>query len=150
MTTKQFVPFRWHSVASYRFWLRRWATNMALAAPLSFTLFDPSGSPIRAELNISATATLAGASLTEGPKVAAGGLNGNGSESTLYAQTTSNTPSNVAANLHLSSIAFPGGGEAQAANTAGTLGNNLLLSPGVGGASGTAAGDYGILFSSPQ
>jgi hypothetical protein len=88
--------------------------------------------------------------LTEGPQFAPGGLNGNGSESTLYNQTASNTPSNMVTNLGPFSIGFPGGGVANAANTTGLLGNNLALAPGVGGASGTAPGDYGEVFSSAQ
>lgn len=122
--------------------------NSALAAPLNFTLIDASGSN-QSKVGIVATATFTGATLTEGPQVAPGGLNGNGSEVSLYKQTATNTPSNMLANLGLSAITFPGGGTAQAANGSGILGN-YGIAPAVGGGSGTAAADYGVIFSSPQ
>jgi hypothetical protein len=125
------------------------AVNSALAVPLTFTNINvPLGN--QSKIGITATATLSGVALAEGPQVAPGGLNGNGSEVTLYNQTGTNTPSNMVGNLGLNNITFPGGGMAQAANAAGLLGNNLALAPGVGGASGTAPGDYGVIFTSPQ
>jgi hypothetical protein len=124
------------------------AANSALAVPFTFTNVDASSSN-QSKIGIVATATFTGATLTEGPQFAPGGLNGNGSEVSLYKQTATNTPSNMLANLGLSSILFPGGGTAQAANGAGLLGN-YAVAPGVGGSSGTAPADYGVLFSSPQ
>jgi hypothetical protein len=122
--------------------------DSALAVPLSFTNIDASGSN-QSKIGIVATATLTGATLTEGPQFAPGGLNGNGSEVSLFKQTASNTPSNMAANLGFN-ILFPGGGTAQAANAVGTFNNNLAIAPNVGGTSGTAPADYGVLFTSPQ
>jgi hypothetical protein len=122
--------------------------HRAQALPLSFTNINVSGSN-QSKIDIAATAQISGTTLTEGPQFAPGGLNGNGSETTLYNQTASNTPSNIATNLGLFSIGFPGGGIANAANTSGLLGS-FALAPGVGGASGTAPGDYGMLFTSPQ
>ena len=119
------------------------------ALPVTFTDFNVSTSN-QSRINIAATATLSGTPLTEGPQFAAGGLNGDGSESSLYNQTTSNTPSNMGTNLGLFSIGFPGDSESQAANATGLLGNNLAIAPGVGGVSGTAPADYGLLFTSPQ
>ena len=119
------------------------------ALPVSFTNFNPSSSN-QSRINLVATAELSGAVLNEGPQFPPGGLNGNGSESTLYAQTATNTPSNMATNLGLFSIGFPGGGTAMAANATGLFGNNLAITPGVGGASGTAPADYGVIFTSPQ
>ena len=116
---------------------------------MTFTDFNVSTSN-QSRINIAATATLSGTPLTEGPQFAAGGLNGDGSESSLYNQTTSNTPSNMGTNLGLFSIGFPGDSESQAANATGLLGNNLAIAPGVGGVSGTDAADYGLLFTSPQ
>ena len=121
----------------------------AQALPLSFTNINVSSSN-QSRINIAATAQLSGTTLTEGPQFASGGLNGDGSASALYNQTATNTPSNMATNLGLFSIGFPGGGEAQAANATGLLGNNLAIAPGVGGASGTAAADYGLVFTSAQ
>ena len=81
---------------------------------------------------------------------APGGPNGNGSESTLYHQTATNTLSNMVTDLSLFGIGFPGGGTAMATNTTGLLNNNLAIAPGVGGATGTAPADYGTIFTSPQ
>ncbi len=111
--------------------------SCAAALPVTFTDFNVSTSN-QSRINIAATATLSGTPLTEGPQFAAGGLNGDGSESSLYNQTTSNTPSNMGTNLGLFSIGFPGDSESQAANATGLLGNNLAIAPGVGGVSGTA------------
>ena len=96
------------------------------------------------------TATLSGATLTDTAQFPAGGLNGNGSESTLYAQTSTNTPSNMVANVDLNSLNFQASGLSQAANTTGSFGNNLAIAPGVAGASGTVPADYGIVLTSPQ
>jgi hypothetical protein len=123
--------------------------HRALALPLTFTDVNVNSST-QSRIAITATAQLSGTPLTEGPQFAAGGLNGNGSESSLYAQSATNTPSNMATNLGLYSIGFPGGGQSQAANATGLLNNNLAIAPGVGGASGTAPADYGIVFTSPQ
>ena len=125
------------------------AAHQARALPVTFTNINVSGSNA-SRINIMGAAQLSGSTLTEGPQFAPGGLNGNGSESTLYNQTATNTPSNMVTNLGLFSVGFPGGGIANAANTTGLLGNNLALAPGVGGRSGTAAGDYGEVFTSPQ
>jgi len=125
------------------------AAHHVRALPLTFTNINVS-SGNASRINIMGTAQLSGTTLNEGPQYAPGGFNGNGSESTLYNQTASNTPSNMVTNLGLFSIGFPGGGIANAANTVGLLGNNLALAPGVGGASGTAPGDYGEVFTSPQ
>ncbi|HEY1602852.1 MAG TPA: PEP-CTERM sorting domain-containing protein [Pirellulales bacterium] len=125
------------------------AAPVAHALPLSFTNINVSTSN-QSRINIAATATLNGTPLVEGPQFASGGLNGDGSASALYNQTATNTPSNMATNLGLFSVGFPGGGEAQAANAVGLLNNNLAIAPGVGGASGTAPADYGLVFTSPQ
>ncbi len=125
------------------------AASTARALPFTFTDINVSNSN-QSRIGITATATLSGTTLIEGPQFAAGGLNGNGSESSLYAQSASNTPSNMVANLGTQAIAFTGGGISQAANATGLLGNNLAIAPGVAGASGTAPADYGVVFTSPQ
>jgi len=118
------------------------------ALPVTFPIVNNGASQSR--VNIAATATLNGTPLTETPQFASGGLNGNGSQSSLYTQTATNTPSNMATNLGLFSIGFPGGGSAKAQNAVGTFGNNLAIAPAVGGATGTAPADYGMLFTSAQ
>jgi hypothetical protein len=67
----------------------------------------------------------------------------------LYKQTATNTPSYMGADVHLNSVLFPSTSLSQAANASGALGN-LNIAPGVGGTSGTAAADYGVVFTSPQ
>ncbi len=124
------------------------ACQSALAVPVSFTVTNPSSSN-QSRIDISATATLSGVPLTSGPEVAPGGSNGKGSESTLYAQTSTNTPSNIATTLGPYDIGFTGGGTAQAANATGSSGNNLTLTPGPSGAT-SGPGDYGVAFSSQQ
>ena len=125
------------------------ATQFAPAVPVTFTNINVSNSN-QSRINLVATAAFNGVPLTSAPQYAPGGLNGNGSESTLYHQTATNTPSNMATDLSLFSVEFPGGGTAMAANTTGLLNNNLAIAPGVGGASGTAPADYGTIFTSPQ
>ncbi len=121
--------------------------SQSQATPLNFTLFNPSGS-LQSRLDLTATGTLSGAPLTSGPQLAPGGLNGPGSESTLYNDTAS-TDSKLLTNVTQQSIVFPGGSTAVANNAHGLI-SDLQLKPNVGGASGTAVGNYGILFSSPQ
>jgi hypothetical protein len=123
------------------------AASIANATPLTFTVFNPSGSN-QSRLDLVASANLAGGQLTSNPQLAAGGLNGLGSMSTLYNDTGNG--STLAANLTQNSIAFNNTGGAIARNATGLLGNNLAIGPGVGGVSGTAAADYGVVFSNPQ
>lgn len=125
-----------------------WAQSAA-AMPLTFKLINPSSTNVnnQSRLNLTATATLSGAPLTSAPQFAPGGLNGQGSESTTYNQVS--VPSNLFADVYPGSVNFPGGSVATANNTTGLFGN-LPLKPGVGGVSGTAPGDYGVKFSSPQ
>ncbi len=122
--------------------------GIAQATPLDFTVINVS-SGNQSRINIAATADLAGTMLTGNPQFAPGGLNGDGSASTLYNQTGSNTPSNIVANVHTNSIVFPGGGTAMAANASGFFGS-LGIAPGVGGTTGTAPADYGLIFTSAQ
>jgi hypothetical protein len=124
-------------------------SNRAFALPVTFTDFNVNSST-QSRINIAATATLNGTNLTEAPQFAPGGLNGNGSESALYNQTSTNTPSNMGTNLGLYSIGFPGNSNSQAANAVGAFNNNLASAPGIGGASGTAPADYGMVFTSAQ
>jgi hypothetical protein len=123
--------------------------HSAQATPVTFPLVNVSGSN-QSRIAIAATAALSGVPLISAPQFAPGGLNGNGSESSLFNQTATNTPSNMETNLGLYSIGFPGGGKAQATNATGLFGNNLAIAPGVGGVTGTAPADYGVIFTSPQ
>jgi hypothetical protein len=123
------------------------AAGIANATPLNFTVLNPSSS-IPSRLDLVATATVAGGQLTSNPQLAAGGLNGLGSMSTLYNDTSNGSV--IAANVTQNSLAFNNSGGAIARNATGLFGNNLAIGPGVGGVSGTAAADYGVVFSSPQ
>jgi len=122
------------------------AAGTASATPLDFTLFNPSGSN-QSRLDLVATANLAGGQLTASPTVAPGGLNGLGSQSTLYNDTGNG--SKLATNVTQSSISFLNTFGAIARNATGSFGN-LNVGPGVGGVSGTAPANYGVTFSSPQ
>lgn len=119
----------------------------AAAAPLTFTLFNPTSSN-QSRLNMVASAKLSGGELTSAPQHAPGGLNGQGSLSTLYNDTAS-TVSELKTIVTQQGIIFPGNSTATALNTRGAF-SDLQLRPNVGGTSGTAPGDYGVKFSSPQ
>jgi hypothetical protein len=119
----------------------------ASATPLNFTVFNPSGSN-QSRLNLVATANLAGGQLTSNPQFAPGGLNGLGSMSTLYNDTGNGSV--MTTNVTQNSIAFTNAGGAIARNATGFFGNNLAIGPGIGGVSGTAPADYGVVFSNPQ
>lgn len=125
----------------------------AWAVPLSFGLVNPT-TPVPAEsrLTMSVNATLAGAATTETPQVAAvasGSQAGKGSLTTTY-QDTATTDSKLLANMSYTSINFTGGSTAVANNTARNNGTAYQLKPGIGGASGTAPGNYGMLIQTPQ
>jgi hypothetical protein len=124
------------------------AAPRASATNLNFTLINAGSNQSR--LDLTATAELAGGQLTSDPQFAPGGLNGQGSMSTLYNDTTVPDTSIVKANVTQNSISFPGGSTAIARTATGLLGNNLSIGPGVGGVSGTAPANYGVVFSSPQ
>ncbi len=128
------------------------AVTPALATPLTFNNINvSSGNQSRIDIDPGGTiATIAGNPVNGSPQFTSGGLNGDGSASTLYNQTGSNTPSNMEVNLHTNSIVFPGGGTAMAANATGLFGNNLAIQPAAGGGTGSGAADYGLVFSSPQ
>lgn len=120
----------------------------AHATPLDFTLFNPSSSN-QSRLNLLATAQLAGGQLTSSAQFPANvGLNGAGSESTLYNDTGNG--SKLATNVTQQSISFQDTYGGIARNAVGLFNNNLAIAPGVGGVSGTAPADYGVLFSNPQ
>jgi hypothetical protein len=123
------------------------AAGIANATPLNFTVFNPSSSN-QSRLDLVAKANLAGGQLTSNPQVAAGGLNGLGSMSTLYNDTGNGSV--IAANVTQNWLTFNNTGGAIARNATGLLNNNLAIGPGVGGVSGTAPADYGVVFSSPQ
>lgn len=119
----------------------------AQATPLDFSLINVNSS-LQSRLELTATASLAGGQLTTTPQFAPGGLNGAGSQSTLYNDTGNG--SRLAADVTQQSISFLDSGGAIARNATGSFGNNLAVSPGVGGVSGTAPASYGVNFSSPQ
>jgi hypothetical protein len=124
------------------------ALMAAQATPLEFTLVNPS-TTLQSRLELTATANLAGGQLTSAPQFAPGGLNGAGSQSTLYNATGGNG-SRLAADVTQQSILFQDSGGAIARNATGSFGTNLAIAPGVAGASGTAPASYGVTFSSPQ
>ena len=121
--------------------------GLAKATPLDFTLANINAST-QSRLNLAATAQLAGAALVSGPQVAPGGTNGLGSLSTLYNDIGNG--SRLAADVTQQSISLQDTGGAIARNAAGSLGNNLAIAPGVGGASGTAPASYGVKFTAAQ
>ncbi len=122
-------------------------SGVANATLLDFTLFNVNSSN-QSRLDLVATAELAGGQLTSSPQIAPGGFNGLGSQSTLYNDTGNG--SKLATNVTQQWISFQDTHGAIARNAVGTLGNNLPIGPGVGGVSGTAPADYGVVFSSPQ
>jgi hypothetical protein len=95
-----------------------------------------------------ASAKLAGGELTSAAQLPAGGLNGQGSLTTLYNDTAA-TDSMLRANVTQQGILFPGNSTAVALNTRGLF-SDLALRPNVGGTAGTAPGNYGVKFTSPQ
>lgn len=113
--------------------------SVSSADPIVFNIINPTGNQSR--VNLTATGTLLGGALNVEPQIAAGGLNGQGSLSTLYNGT-------INTDLYQTGLGLPGGGSAVAQNTRGTLAN-LALTPNVGGTSGTAAGNYGVRFIAP-
>ena len=145
MTTRFLAAARLALLAALGFALN--ATGTAQATPLTFTVFNPSSS-VQSRLNLTATAQLSGAVLVSAPQFASGGLNGQGSMTTLYNDTASND-SKLLANVNQHAITFGGGSTAVASNTRGAF-SDLSLKPNVGGLSGTAPGSYGVKFSSPQ
>lgn len=122
-------------------------SGIANATPLDFTLFNVNSSN-QSRLDLVATAELAGGQLTSNPQFAPGGLNGLGSQSTLYNDTGNG--SKLATNVSQHYISFQNTQGAIARNAVGTFNNNLAIAPGLGGVSGTAPADYGVVFSSPQ
>jgi opacity protein-like surface antigen len=137
---------------------RRWLAPLALAAacvagpaahatPLDFSLINVSTS-LQSRVELNATANLAGVPLVAAPQFAPGGLNGAGSQSTLYNNTGNGSQLNTVVTQQ--SIGFLDTGGAIARNATGSFGNNLAISPGLGGVSGTAPANYGVNFSSPQ
>lgn len=119
----------------------------AFATDLGFTLFNPAASN-QSRLTLQASGSFAGAALTAAPQLAPGGLNGSGSASTLYNDTGNG--SRLATGVTQQSLRFVGSNGALARNATGSLGNSLAIGPGVGGASGNAAANYGLVFSAPQ
>jgi hypothetical protein len=119
----------------------------AQATPLDFSLINVNTS-LQSRLELTATANLAGGQLTSTPQFAPGGLNGAGSQSTLYNNTGNG--SLLAADVTQQSIRFLDSGGAIARNATGSFGNNLAIAPGLNGVSGTAPASYGVNFSSPQ
>ena len=118
----------------------------ALATPLTFTVVNPSSS-LQSRLDLVVTANLFGGAATTSAQFPSGGLNGAGSLSTLY-RDTATTDSKIVTEVTPSAIHFPGGSTAVANNTRGLLGE-FQLNPAVGGAAGTAPGDYGARISAP-
>lgn len=123
------------------------AAESATATPLTFTLFNPASNN-QSRLDLVASAKLAGGELTSSAQLAPGGLNGQGSLTTLYNDTAS-TVSVLETDVSQQGIVFPGGSTAVALNSRGLI-SDLALRPNVGGTSGTAPGNYGVKFSSPQ
>lgn len=124
------------------------AGSTATATPLTFTLINVNSSN-QSRLDLDAAAQLAGGQLTSTAQFPAGtGLNGQGSLSTLYNDTGNG--SQLLTNVTQQSITFPGGSTAIARNAVGLLSQNLNLQPNVGGASGSAPGNYGVNLSAPQ
>ena len=120
--------------------------STAQATPLNFTLFNVNSSN-ESRLDLLATADLAGGQLTSSAQFDPSFLNGDGSMSTLYNNTGNG--SQLVTNVTQNSIQFPGGSTAIARTATGLLGN-LAIAPGLGGVSGTAPANYGVVFSSPQ
>ncbi len=128
-------------------------TSVASAIPLNFGLVNPT-TPVAAEsrLTMTVNATLNGVATTSTPQVAAvasGSQAGKGSLTTTY-QDTSTTDSKVLVDMSHNWITFTGGSTAVANNTARNNGTAYQLKPGIGGASGTAPGNYGLLIQAPQ
>lgn len=133
---------RWTAAAAVA-WL-----PLAQATPLDFSLINVNTSQ-QSRLELTATANLAGGQLTSTPQFAPGGLNGAGSQSTLF-NAVSGNGSRLSTDVTQQSIRFTDDGGAIARNATGSLGNNLAIAPGLEGASGTAPANYGVNFSSPQ
>ena len=123
------------------------ANTAAFATALDFTLFNATAAS-QSRLNLQATGSFAGAPLTAAPQLVPGGFNGSGSASTLYNDTGSG--SRLATDVTQQSLRFVDSSGAIARNATGTLGNALAIGPTAGGASGSAAANYGLVFSSPQ
>lgn len=121
-------------------------TNVAMATPLSFTLINVNSSN-ESRLDLAASAELAGGALTSEAQLPPSFFNGDGSLSTLY-NDTSSSDSKLLVNATQQSINFTGGSTAVARNGSGLLGD-LGIAPGIGGTSGTAPANYGVLFSAP-
>jgi len=119
----------------------------AVATPLDFTLLNVNAG-LQSRLALTATATLAGTPLVANPQFAPGGVNGAGSQSTLYNDTGNG--SRLAADVTQQSIHLLDSQGAIARNAVGSFGTNLGIGPGVGGVSGTAPANYGVVFSSAQ
>lgn len=123
------------------------AATAQRAAALPVTLTDTNiAGGTQSRINISASASLGGTALSSAPQV----TQGNGSATTSYAQTSSNTPSTMGVNVGPYSIGFSNNSFSQAANATGLLGLTAQIAPGVGGTTGTAPADYGLVFTSPQ
>jgi hypothetical protein len=126
-------------------------TASAWAAPLSFTLFNPSGSN-QSRLDLTAKVQLSGTPIDDAqilPQVDPIPFITLGSMTTLYNDTASND-SKVVANVTQQSISFGGGSTAVASNGSSTILGPLQIAPGVGGVSGTAPANYGFMASVPQ
>lgn len=113
--------------------------SAALATPITFTLINPSGNQSR--LDLLANVDFLGGALTAEPQVPPG-TGTQGSLSTTYNGTIQTV-------LTQSSMNLPGGSAAAANNVTGLFGLPLQLQPGVGGAAGTAPGDYGVKLTAP-
>lgn len=123
------------------------ASTAAFSTGLDFTLLNATATS-QSRLNLQATGSFAGAALTAAPQFAPGGFNGSGSASTLYNDTGNG--SRLAVDLTQQSLRFDGRGGAIARNAVGSLGNTLAIGPAAGGGNGSAAANYGLVFSSPQ
>jgi hypothetical protein len=121
------------------------------AAPLSFTLFNPSGSN-QSRLDLTAKIQLSGTPVDDAQikaQVDPIPLITLGSMTTLYNDTASND-SKVLANVTQQSITFGGGSTAVASNGTSTILGPLQIAPAVGGGSGTAPANYGFFVTVPQ
>jgi len=102
---------------------------------------------------MTADVKLFGGTSTSGPQIAAGGLNGLGSLTTIY-QDTASTDSKILTDVSQQWIKFQGGSTAVANNTRGLF-SDLQLKPGppnvnTGVLAAQGPGDYGLKVTTPQ